>query len=311
MLTLMYHNILRESVGRIPIASGQVLLKDFRRQIKLLRKWIVHPVEAHAKLSKGEEPAGVLITFDDGAAGLRDAAECMMEFGVAGVAFVCPGAIEDGLWFYKLAEALVRSRRERFTWQGADFRLWVEEELQSCYTAISRELAKIPGEARQEALKEVVEELSPCRKEQPGLKILDGDGLRKTAETGAVYFANHTWSHPELTAMGAAEAKREIFDAQLWLNESGLPVVPWFAFPRGNFNGEVAEIARAAGLISFGANRWEEGAGIKPRTGIYRKDGNLLRFGTKLGLGILRSERKGQVPQTGPDVLRSPATIHI
>ena len=88
MLTLLYHNILTRSPDGLPIASLQVSLEDFRKQLVRMRHRLLDPREVHDALRGGHKPKGVLITFDDGAWGfwkpaarlLRSAVSALLSF---------------------------------------------------------------------------------------------------------------------------------------------------------------------------------------------------------------------------------------
>lgn len=285
MLTLLYHNILPIPEDRWPVAYRAVTLPLFEQHIHRLRKRLLHPLEVQERLTKGQAPKGVLVTFDDGASGILEAARVLAQHGAAGVAFVCPGAVQSGLWFYRLADALARASSDRLRWQEHDLPLTNPTEKRSAYKALSRHLFPLPAETRDAQLVEIIACAQPLGEGPlPNLTILDHAGLCRVAETGGMVFANHTWSHPNLVALPPEEQAREIGEAERWLQASGLPTLPWFAFPRGEHDARARQAVVRAGLRAFGATPYEPAAGVLPRVSLYEMDGNPLRFALKTTL---------------------------
>jgi len=286
MLTLLYHNILCAPEDRWPVAYRAVTLSIFEGHVRRLRKHLLHPAEVHEQIVKGREPKGVLITFDDGASGILEAARVLARHGKTGVAFVCPGAVKEGLWFYRLGDALVRASQERLRWQEHDLSLGTASDRRRAYKTLSTYLFPLPARDRDAQLSEIIAQAQPVGEgPHPNLTILDEEGLRRTAETGGMIFANHTWSHPNLTTLPPEELSREIGDAEAWLQVSGLPTLPWFAFPRGEHDARVREAVAQAGLVAFAATPYEPVPSVWPRTGLYAMDGHPLRFALKTAFG--------------------------
>jgi peptidoglycan/xylan/chitin deacetylase (PgdA/CDA1 family) len=286
MLTLLYHNVLKEPAGDLPVASNQVLRPTFQRQIDRFRGHILHPLEANEDLKRGRTPRGLLVTFDDGAAGIAEAARLLAEAGTAGVAFICPGAFSKGIWFYRLADQLVRTRMERILWRGLALSLTQTSDRRRAYSILSKELFDLAPSVRDEALAEIEAALVVTSGEpHPALATLDEAGVRRATESGGLVLANHTWSHPNLVKLSSSELNCEIDSAQSWLRGSRLPYVPWFAFPRGLYDDRVRRKAAEYCPVLFGASSRENGPDVLPRTYICELDANRLRFGVKTALG--------------------------
>jgi peptidoglycan/xylan/chitin deacetylase (PgdA/CDA1 family) len=282
MLTLMYHNILTGPAHDLPVAGSQVTLEAFRRQMLRFRHELLNPFEVHAQLIAGKVPRGVLVTFDDGALGVIDAGRVLAELGALGVAFICPGAITSGLWFYKLADALVRATAQRLRWRQFDLALAGRPEKLAAYGSLSRSLFEMPPIARDEALRQILESLRiSSAQPTPGLATLDEVTLRQAQETGGLVFANHSWSHPNLVGLPETELVREVEAADFWLRSSGLPTVPWFAFPRGTHDRRVRDVVARYCPLAFGASAYDTSNGIFPRTYVRDLDANALRFALK------------------------------
>lgn len=283
MLTLMYHNVLTRSADHVPVAEGQVTIETFSKHVMRLGKKLLHPLDVHEQLLRGKVPNGVLITFDDGAAGILDAGKVLASIGAVGAAFICPGALSSGLWFYRLADALARAEVSRITWQANDFCLTHPLDRLNAYKTISTQLFDLSATIRDDCLGELVKGLRlPSGESSPALTTLDQSTVRHAADTGGLIFANHSWSHPNLVKLSPAQLEREVIDAQLWLQSSGLPIVPWFAFPRGEYNASVVELVTKCNLVAFGATPTELDARVLPRTYIWEGDSRRIRFLAKI-----------------------------
>lgn len=284
MLTLMYHNILQESADDLPIAGQQITRSSFRQQVERLRSQVLHPFEADARLRAGQRAEGVVLTFDDGAAGLLEASRILAEFGCVGVAFVCPGAFQNGLWFYKLADALVRTKCAAVEWHRQSWPLTSLRERRRAYCDISCKLFDCPPKQRDQFLIEVWNSLTvPVGNPHPALTVMNEELLREMVGTGGMVLANHSWSHPNLVRLSIEEHREEIDSAQRWLEHSGLPFVPWFAFPQGVHDAPTREAVRLFRLRGFGAGMVEPND-VLPRAGIYRMDASYWRFRAKTAI---------------------------
>jgi hypothetical protein len=284
MLTLLYHNVLSESAF-LPVAASQVRLETFARHVRRHRRHLLHPAEVHEDLLRGRVPRGILVTFDDGAAGIVDAARILADLGTAGVAFICPGALKSGLWFYKLADALTRTPLRRLTWRGHNLPLEDLKQRFGAYRTLSPELFNASITVRDEQVACLLDALRlPPENPNPALVTLDRSGLQRAAQTGGMFFANHSWSHPNLVRLSSPELEHEIGAAQSWLSSSGLPVLPWFAFPRGSYDARVRNAVSAVCPVAFGAGARETIPGVFPRTYLCEADANRFRFAAKTAL---------------------------
>ena len=279
MLTLLYHNVLCAPADDLPVARKQVTIETFRQHMFHFRKNLLHPADVHQQLVKGKVPPGILISFDDGAKGVIEAGRALSEIGAAGVAFICPGAVKKGLWFYQLADALAKTTVSRLQWLEFDLPVTLPSQKREAYGVLSRELFDLASASRDACLTEIKSALqTPPARPAPSLATLDEDTLCRAANTGGLIFANHSWSHPNLVKLPSAELNYEVEAAQAWLESSGLPVLPWFAFPRGNHDARVRKVVSRFCAVSFGANAYEHEADVQPRTYICELDANPIRF---------------------------------
>jgi len=280
MLTLLYHNLLQAPANGLPVAGHQVGVDSFREHIYRLRKQLLHPLEVHEELLRGRTPRGILVSLDDGAKGIIRAGEILSAAGAMGVAFICPGALSKGVWFYRLADAVLRSSKSQLSWREHQIRLTSPAERRNAYGLLSLKLFNLCDQMRERLLDDLTRSLEvTCGEAHPALVTCDEGGLREAAQTGGLVFANHSWSHPNLTSLSNSELSNEIGAAQDWLQSSKLPTVPWFAFPRGRYDLRVRTAVKAVCPLAFGANPFD--SEVLPRAGIYQLDANRFRFALK------------------------------
>jgi peptidoglycan/xylan/chitin deacetylase (PgdA/CDA1 family) len=251
-----------------------------------MKNRLLDPMKVHQQLLDGRIPRGVLVTFDDGAAGILDAAQVLADVGAKGVAFICPGAIASGLWFYRLADLLLKAQEATLHWREFELSLAGPQNKKNAYRLLSTVLFDLPPSRRDECLTEIADKVrAQFGKAHRTLTTLDEEGLHRAVNTGGVVFANHSWSHPNLTKLADDELIYEVEAAQTWLEASGLPFLPWFAFPRGSHDVRVREVVSRFCTAQFGASAVEPSPGVISRTGIYRIDDNPVRFAFKTALG--------------------------
>jgi peptidoglycan/xylan/chitin deacetylase (PgdA/CDA1 family) len=283
MLVLLYHNLLLfDPLSGTPVVEYQTPLAAFEEQVHRIRDQILHPLEVHDLLLKGQQPKGILLTFDDGAAGIVEAGQVLAAAGKQGVAFICPDACQNGLWFYRLADALVRTAAEKLIWQDVLLPLAEQGDKKAAYKALSPRLFDMVPAQRDIELARIIAQLEPLVDSTPaGLQVLDEVGLTRAAQTGGLIFANHSWSHANLSSLSPAIIHDEVERADVWLGQSGLPVLPWFALPRGRYTETTFQIVSKFHPVCFGANCHETIRQVIPRIEINRKDARPWRFATK------------------------------
>lgn len=280
MLTLLYHNILDVPRDEWPVSYRQITAATFRTQVRRLKKHLLSPQAVADDLARGKRPRGVLLTFDDGAGGILRAAEILAEEKACGVSFVCPGTLQSGLWFYRLGDALARTNATQLEWEGAVLPLTSPKEKRTAYKAVSPVLFTLSPAKRDARLAEVITQLAPVGETPKELSILDEAGLRAATATGGMVLANHSWTHPDLTQLAPEEMASEIEKTARWLETSGLPNLPWLAFPRGVHNAAVREEAAKKHPVVFGASTYEV-APVIPRCYLCESDADSRRFALK------------------------------
>ena len=176
----------------------------------------------------------------------------------------------------------MRSKAEVLEWEQAALPLTSLSEKRAAYQLLSDALFELEPERRDAKLGALVENLQPFEFEtHPSLTIMNEADLHQAAATGAMIFANHSWSHPNLASQSDDDQRREIELAKSWLDHSSLPTLPWFAFPRGQYNAKTVEQVAQFCPMMFGMYPKERNAHVLPRVAINRMDQNLMRFRLK------------------------------
>ena len=71
--------------------------------------------------------------------------------------------------------------------------------------------------------------------------------IREAVTSGGFSVGSHSWSHPNLAALTAAEVDDEVRRPLAWLRERFASVVPLLAYPYGQHSDVVARCAERAG----------------------------------------------------------------
>lgn len=230
-LILAYHGIVPH--GEPPAGERALHLSQrrFAQHLEvLLRTHEVVPLEKVLHPGDGRRPRAAL-TFDDAyagavTAGVRELAARGLPatfFAVAGMA----GG--DGFWWDALvpagAEALPAGFRAEALGRGRG------------------EDAAVRALARRRGLR--------AHPLAPHARPASLAQLRQAAGVPGITIASHTWSHPNLTRLTEAEARRELEASAAWVAEHFPSAsLPWLAYPYGLASPETHAAAREAGYAA-------------------------------------------------------------
>ena len=259
-VVLALHNIVADQAqvgGDRPL---HLAVSDFERFLDLLSA--THAIVGLDQLqapSSGDRPRAA-ITFDDAYAGaLRHGLPALAARGLPATIFVAPGLLgRAGCWWDRLADPDA----------GLDpqVRDTALRALRGDDAAIIK-WAPTAGHA-----------LSAPPEH---FRIATEDELTAAARQRGITFGAHTWSHPTLTELNAAELRQELEQSLSWLRARFQNARPWLAYPYGITSPPVARAAEAAGyalgfLVSGGwitsphqdrwtLPRWSVASGLSDR----------------------------------------------
>ena len=238
---LAYHNVVPDGVAPVGDDSLHLPISSFARQLDFLQAYCdVVPLERVLEPRAGARLA-VAITFDDGYRGaLTLAAAELARRGLPATMFVPPGLLDDrSFWWDDLADP-VNGLADDLRARALGELRGVEREIR---TAIPARPAVHPPSMRSGTLQE----------------------LGRAVEEAGLRLGAHSWSHPNLAAIGAAELEPELARPMAWLRER-FPdrAIPWIAYPYGLSTSAVEVAAAAAGytngLLAEGGTFRREGA---------------------------------------------------
>lgn len=200
----------------------------------------------------------IVVTFDDGYADFASAALPVLErAGLPVTLFATTGQLDDAAEFwwdvldrYLLGAAAlpprldVRVAGRRHVWETA----LVERD--ALHRAVHRVLGRANAAARAEALARLRGSIRGTPARTPAQRSLTAEELRRVAASSVVALGAHSVSHPFLSALDAAEQRREIVESRDRLEAlTGAPVVD-FSYPHGDASRETVDLVRAAGFRS-------------------------------------------------------------
>jgi len=236
LLILASHAVLTDEAqcdAGLLLPQQRLTLADLRAAINALKALdyrFVSPVDIEHGLPCGKH---CLLTFDDGYRNNLEAVPLLQGLGVPALFFVVPSAVEDGrsFWWdavFRKARLCGRSEREM--------------------NRIFAELKRLPPTQIGEVLRDA------GMREQDFMPVGEVDRpmnrqeLQALARLPGMFVGNHTFNHEILTHCGHAEGTASLVNAQRYLETIGGNVVPWVAYPNGNFDERVMRMAEEAGL---------------------------------------------------------------
>lgn len=230
-LILCYHNVRPRGAPPVGDRSLHVAQEVFETHLDALsREYDVVPLEAVLAPGSGRHsrrPA-VAVTFDDGYRGaLTVGVDCLAARGLPATFFITPGCLGGpAFWWDALAgDGLPESVRARALDAGQG------------------KSSRILAWARDTGLR--VDEMPPY-----ALPVTASE-LAAAGGRPGVTLALHTWSHPNLTRLDAAELTEELSRPLEWSRAHCPEARPWIAYPYGMRSPEVNRRARDLGYTAM------------------------------------------------------------
>jgi len=228
-LVLAYHNVVPDDSPAFGDRPLHLPRRTFVRQVEhLLRTHAVVPLdEVFTPAPPGRRPR-VAITFDDAYRGaVAIGVEELARRGVPATLFVVPSIVGKGpFWWDAVADA------------GAGVDPAVRE----------RALHQLAG--KDEGVRMWAEAQGLGRRAIPewGL-VASVEELHRATRHAGITLASHTWSHPNLVRLAAADLQEELARPLAWLRQQFSSVVPWLSYPYGLASDTVEAAAAVAGYV--------------------------------------------------------------
>lgn len=231
---LAYHNVVPEGAEVVGDASLHLPQRHFAEQLDLIQETCdVVPLDAllDSAAQDGGRPR-VAITCDDAYRGAVTVGVDELALRALPVTiFVAPALVgANAYWWDALAvggalsESLRRRALEDHRGEDSAVRRWAESQ--------QRPL-EAPGAFAAPASEA---ELAAALR-HPGITL-----------------ASHTWSHPNLTRLSAAEVEDELRRSLRWLRERFTRVIPWLSYPYGLSSPDVQNVVAGTGYVAAVAN---------------------------------------------------------
>lgn len=253
LLILCWHNIDPTPAFPAPAGHGR---RDFERQLQLLARFTtVIRLSTALDLIENDEPLpprAVVLTFDDGYRDMLDVAvPALAREGLPATFFLVPGFLSDRIraWWEDLAAAFDRTEAKELTWDGVHHDLATPAARRQVHDRLLAPLKRLNHAAREDAVHQLTELLTPDDPDPGGKYFLNWDGARALISAGHEA-GSHSARHVILSRETAAVQATELADSRAEL-QSGLGVrIDTVAYPNGtgeDYDDTTAHLARETG----------------------------------------------------------------
>ena len=188
-----------------------------------------------------------VITFDDGYLdNYQVAFPVLRQFKVPATIFVVSGLVgtADNLWNDLLVNYLEdQNSRQAMTFEPFEgtFCIATFRDKQETFYRLKELVKYLPRNRKDEFIGKLVDH------NHPEDRIMDWSQLRELVASGIVDIGAHTVTHELLTRVTRDEAKKQVRNSKLQLEEGlGCPVHS-FAYPNGDYDASIAEMVRDSG----------------------------------------------------------------
>ncbi|MCX6659197.1 MAG: polysaccharide deacetylase family protein, partial [Candidatus Bathyarchaeota archaeon] len=192
------------------------------------------------------------MTFDDGYKDIYFTAyPVLRKYGAPATVFLTTGHIGTGelFWWDKIGYVIYNSRLDRIELNGVSHSLRTTEEKRKTVDALLAEA----DTGSEDQKKMLINNLATAG----GVKIPDGLGEElilswseiQAMSNDGIDFGAHTVTHPVLTRVSLEQAKYEIFQSKVEIENRLNKQVTAFAYPRGmagDFNAQTVELLKQA-----------------------------------------------------------------
>lgn len=238
------------------------LINDFKEEIRFLKSnfnvvsldELVDTLESKKSFTKPT----VAITIDDGFKDNYDLLfPVLKEEDVPVTIFLSTGVIGTTAmnWYDQLANMILHTSVKEFRIAGLfdekSFSLDSLDNKRSAYVQIVEALKDVDIEKRNQYLKDIEDRLGSPKTN--GALMLNWDEVRTMNKT-SVSFGGHTHTHPILTRMPLKDAKKDILDSKVNIENALGTQVKHFAYPNGravDFNEDLRQYCREIGFSSI------------------------------------------------------------
>lgn len=253
---LLYHNL---EETRYPWRGSRLIPQHFEDQIKYLNQQYriisLNELVEYTREQRTLPPKVAVITLDDG---YKDnytyAYPILKKYNAPATIFLATGYLDSGglFWWDRFRYALWNTTLEMIEIANlGKLSLKSSAERLRAMSRLQEMLKQLPDGEREHLIDTIVSLSGVNIPPDLGKELLlSWDEVREMSNNG-IAFGAHTVTHPFLTELPVAEAKRQIVESKKTLEkELGKPVTA-FAYPYGratDFNDEIKQIVRQTGF---------------------------------------------------------------
>ncbi|MGQ0793017.1 MAG: polysaccharide deacetylase family protein [Deltaproteobacteria bacterium] len=253
-LILYYHRVNSEADPYFEATPTDV----FEEQIKYLsREYRILPLDELAALA-GENKTpknSIAITFDDGYRdNLTDAYPILKRYSAPATIFLPTGYIGSGqipIWD-KLSYNFKRTKKNSLSISIRGQKRYELNSRPQRLLAMRDTMRDIHQSRTEDEKRMWIEKIGAILEVEDSEELsggmLDWDEVKSMMSGGVVRFGAHTVSHPDLTKLSADEVLREMAASKAEIEKRLGIEVTTFAYPRGDFNAVVRDLAQRAGF---------------------------------------------------------------
>ncbi len=262
VVIINYHSFVRDYDQTIEVHPTVThRIDDFNREIRFLKNnFDVVPLDQvvnRLKSGKKFKKPTVAITVDDGFKDNYDLLfPILRKYKVNVTIFLTTGVIgtEKRLWVGRLEKKFLETVRKEIRldgiFKGVNFDISSIEKKRKVYLQVVSRLKNIDTSERDRYLQMIEKKLGTPQYDTP--TMLNWDEIREMHEAN-IHFGAHTVNHPILTNVSLDEAKKEILDSKIKIEQELGQPIRHFAFPNGrerDFNEELRQYCKDIGFES-------------------------------------------------------------
>lgn len=250
---LVYHEI---GEGFAP-DSYPPTQKEFEEQIRYLcGHYEILSMDSLVKLIREGETGprkAVVLTFDDGYKNnYLYAYPILKKYNVPAIIYLSTGNIgnKKPFWQWQLNYAIMNTPLKQVSFEGlGTYTLSSPKERAKCFIALRGRLNTKAEEEKNEILERIYKILEVDIPSNFGERMLSWEEVKEMSANG-IDFGAHTVNHIVLTNVSLSKAWEEISYSKREIEDKLRREIRHFAYPYGNYNGDIITLVRKAGFLS-------------------------------------------------------------
>lgn len=258
---LIFHRVLPEPD---PLFPDELHARRFDEVCGWLKSWFnVLPLDqAVARLKSGTLPArAACITFDDGYADNHHIAlPILQRHGLSATFFIATGFLDGGrMWNDTIIETIRASKTPLLDFSSLGFGQYPVRTLDEKKDAIAALINQIKYRPVAERIS-ITEQLAHLAQVQPPDDLMMTSHEVKAMRHAGMQIGAHTVSHPILARLTEEQARKEIGDSKIFLEQLLGERVGLFAYPNGkpgeDYIPQSVEVVRSLGFDAAVSTEW-------------------------------------------------------